>query len=138
MPTANLPGIANNLATSYPTNDSFNQTIDRLDQNIGDKIPVIFPLRMAEREHIHRRNQPVQFDNSSGTARNWAVGYTQTISPTMVNDFRVGRQHLVTNALNYSYQITSPMPARSLAFPVSTATPVSTIQAFRLLLPAAI
>src|SRR5262249_21132086 len=44
--------------------------------------------------------------------RNWVVGYTQTITPTMVNDFRVGKQNLTTNALNYFF-VNGPKTAGS-------------------------
>ena len=45
MPLPNLAGITNNYEANFPNNDTYNQTIDRIDQNIGDKVRLYFPLR---------------------------------------------------------------------------------------------
>ena len=37
-PAPNLPGLASNFSVAVPTTASYNQTVDRIDQNIGDKI----------------------------------------------------------------------------------------------------
>jgi hypothetical protein len=103
MPLPNLPGIANNLNTSYPNNDTFNQTIDRIDQNIGDKVRLFFRYAWQNEDIFTGATNPYNSTTLPVETRNWVVGYTQTLSPTMVNDLRVGRQHLVTNALNYWY-----------------------------------
>lgn len=103
MPLPNLPGLANNLNTSYPANDTFNQTIDRIDQNIGDKIRLFFRYAWQNENIFTGATSPYNSTTLPVQTRNWVVGYTQTLSPTMVNDFRVGRQHLVTDALNYWY-----------------------------------
>ncbi len=101
MPLPNLPGISNNLNASYPNNDSFNQTIDRLDQNIGDKVRLFFRYAWQNENILTGATSPYNATTVPVQTRNWVIGYTQTISPTMVNDFRVGRQHLITDALNY-------------------------------------
>jgi Carboxypeptidase regulatory-like domain len=103
MPLPNANGISNNLNASYPNNDSFNQTIDRLDQNIGDKIRLFFRYAWQNENILTGATSPYNATTLPVQTRNWVVGYTQTISPTMVNDFRIGRQHLVTDALNYWY-----------------------------------
>ena len=38
MVAPNLPGITNNLNTSYPSSYSIKQTLDRVDENIGDHV----------------------------------------------------------------------------------------------------
>src|SRR5262249_17573270 len=45
---------------------------------------------------VNAANEPVVNDN-------YTVGYTHTISPTGVNDFRFGRQWFDTDSLNYFY-----------------------------------
>ena len=63
MPLPNTPGITNNLVTSYPNNDRYNQTIDRIDQNIGEKARLFFRYAWqnesiftgAQRVHTTRR-----------------------------------------------------------------------------------
>jgi hypothetical protein len=103
MPLPNLPGIVNNYEATYPNNDRFNQTIDRLDQNIGDKSRLYFRYALNNEQFLTGATGPFNATYIPVTTRNWVFGYTQTITPNMVNDFRVGRQHLETNALNYFY-----------------------------------
>src|SRR5262249_43365572 len=40
LPPANLPGLASNYSVNVPNTGSYNQTVDRIDQNIGDKIRI--------------------------------------------------------------------------------------------------
>jgi len=103
MPLPNRPGITNNYEATYPNNDHFNQTIDRLDQNIGDKSRFYFRYALNNEEYLTGATGPFAYTYLPVTTRNWVFGYTQTITPNMVNDFRVGWQHLNTNALNYWY-----------------------------------
>jgi len=42
MPAANLSGIQNNLQSSFPNNIVITQTLDRVDENIGDKDRLYF------------------------------------------------------------------------------------------------
>ena len=37
-PAPNLPGLASNFSVPVPTTANYDQTVDRIDQNIGDKI----------------------------------------------------------------------------------------------------
>ncbi len=104
MPLPNLPGVTNNLQATYPNNDSFNQTIDRIDQNIGEKIRLFFRYAWNNETFLTGATNPFNATYVPVSTRNWVFGYTQTLTPNIVNDFRVGRQHLVTNALNYWYQ----------------------------------
>ena len=103
MPLPNLRGITNNFEATYPNNDRFNQTIDRLDQNLGDKSRFYFRYALNNEEFLSGATGASNGTYIPVTTRNWVLGYTQTITPNMVNDFRVGRQHLETNALNYWY-----------------------------------
>jgi hypothetical protein len=103
MPLPNLGGISRNLESTYPNNDRFNQTIDRLDQNIGDKIRLFFRYAWNNEQYLTGATNPYNETVLPVYTRNWVFGYTQTLTPNMVNDFRVGRQNLTTNALNYWY-----------------------------------
>ncbi|MBV8831038.1 MAG: TonB-dependent receptor, partial [Acidobacteriaceae bacterium] len=103
MPLPNLPGITNNLVASYPNNDRYNQTIDRIDQNIGNNIRLFFRYAWNNEQILTGATSVYNETVVPVETRNWVAGYTQTITPNMVNDLRVGRQHLVTNALNYWY-----------------------------------
>lgn len=109
MPLPNVPGvrsssgigISNNYAGTFANNDQFNQFIGRLDQNLGDKTRLFF--RYADNDETYVSGDIGPFNGTYlpvGT-QNWVVGYTQTITPNLVNDARFGRQHLTTDALNY-------------------------------------
>ncbi len=97
----NLPGLANNLSVPVPSSARYNQTVDRIDQNIGDKI------RLYARAHWQQWNSFAGNQNAvNGTTvptevRNYTIGYTHTLRPTLVNDFRVGRNFFKSDALNY-------------------------------------
>ncbi len=101
MPLPNLPGITNNLEASYPNNDHYNQTVDRIDQNIGNNIRLFYRYAWQNEQFLTGATSPYNATYIPVSTRNWVFGYTQTLSPTMVNDFRIGRQNLSTNALNY-------------------------------------
>ncbi len=94
-------GLSNNYAAVYPNNDSFNQFVGRLDQNIGEKIRLFFRYANNDETYLTGSTGPYNGTYLPVVTQNWVVGYTQTITPNMVNDIRVGRQHLTTNALNY-------------------------------------
>ncbi len=100
-PAANLPGLASNLSVAVPTTIGNDQTLDRIDQNIGDKI------RLYVRAHYQNENVfggnavPANASTLPVTTTNYTVGYTHTLTPNLVNDFRVGRNRLDTDNLNY-------------------------------------
>lgn len=103
MPTPNLPGTSSNYSATFPNNDRFNQTIDRIDQNIGENAKFFFRYAWNNEQYVTGATGPYNGTYLPVATRNWVIGYTQTITPNMVNDFRVGRQNLVTDALNYWY-----------------------------------
>ena len=103
MPPANLPGTTNNLLSSFPNNTNYNQTIDRLDQNIGDKIRLFFRYALQDETIVSGTTNPFADTTIPAITHNWVFGYTQTITPNIVNDLRIGYQHEDTNALNYWY-----------------------------------
>ncbi len=117
MPLPNLSGITNNYQATFPNNDRFNQTVDRLDQNIGDKTRLYFRYALNNEQYLTGATGPFNFTALPVATTNWVGGWTQTISPTIVNDFRVGHQHLTTNALNYWYQNDLKSAGSSLGIP---------------------
>ena len=121
MPLPNTPGITNNLVTSYPNNDRYNQTIDRIDQNIGEKARLFFRYAWQNESIFTGATSPYNSTTLPVATRNWVMAYTQTLSPSMVNDLRVGRQHLVTDALNYWYVHNVPDAGTNLGIPGFTA-----------------
>ncbi len=103
MPLPNQSGLVNNYESTFPNNDRFNQTIDRLDQNLGDKARLYFRYALNNEQYLTGATGPFNYTSLPVSTTNWVGGWTETISPNIVNDFRIGRQHLTTNALNYWY-----------------------------------
>jgi hypothetical protein len=100
-----LPPSGSTIFGNSPSNISTNQTLERIDQNIGDKIRLFFRYDWQNMTFLGGNFDPNPTNITSGPAnnRNFAFGYTHTFTPTLINDFRFGRNHLVTNALNYFF-----------------------------------
>lgn len=102
MPLASSYG-SNNYTASAPQNITINQTLDRVDENIGQNIRLF--VRYDWQNMTVTSGQPVPSSSSYGPTnnRNVAVGYTHFITPNLVNDFRIGRNYLISNNLDYWY-----------------------------------
>jgi hypothetical protein len=86
-----------------PSNLTNNKTLERIDQSIGDKVRLFVRYDWENLTVLGGAGDPNPTNIVSGPAnnRNIAFGYTHAFTPNLVNDFRFGRNHLVTNALNY-------------------------------------
>ena len=99
-PAANLPGLASNYSVPVPTTISSNQTVDRIDQNLGDKTR-LYARADYQTEAVFGGNAiPTNAATTPVTDSNYTVGYTQTLTPDVVNDLRVGRNYFSTATLN--------------------------------------
>jgi hypothetical protein len=90
-PATDLPGLASNFSVPVPTTINTDQTVDRIDQNIGEKIR--FGGSSTTGIPVNAATTPV-------TDTNYTFGYTHTLTPNLVNDFRVGRNYFSTATLN--------------------------------------
>lgn len=125
MPLPNVPGsktasglgVSNNYAATFPNNDSFNQFLGRFDQTVGDKIRLFFRYANNDETYLTGATGPFNGTFLPVVTKNWVVGYTQTITPNMVNDIRFGRQRLTTNALNYWTTNNLPSAGTNLGIP---------------------
>ena len=100
-PTPNLPGITNNYSAVRPNNNNTDQTVDRLDQNFGDKTRVFFRYQLQQETIVVGAANPTNATNGPVYLSNYEIGYTQTFSPKIVNDMRFGRNYFETATLNY-------------------------------------
>lgn len=99
-PATDLPGLASNYSVPVPTTISTNQTVDRIDQNIGDKVR-LYARADDQYENVFGGSAiPANAATTPVTVSNYSVGYTQTLTPNLVNDLRVGRNFLSTATLN--------------------------------------
>jgi hypothetical protein len=100
-PTPTLSGITNNFPTVQPNNNTTDQTVDRLDHNVGDKIRFVFRYQRQAMDLLAGFTNPFNNTPSSVHSNNFLTGYTHTLSPSLVNDFRFGRQYFDIQALTY-------------------------------------
>jgi len=72
-----------------------------MDQNFGDKIRLFVRYDWQNTTNFGGSITPTGGSYGPANNRNIAIGYTHIITPSLVNDFRFGRNHLMTNNLNY-------------------------------------
>lgn len=100
-PTPNLPGLTNNYVSSLPNNNNTNQTVDRLDQSLGDRTKLFFRYQRQWETITVGSANPTSATSGPVYISNYDIGYTQIISPRIVNDVRFGRNYFSTATLNY-------------------------------------
>ena len=94
-------GLANNFLVPVPSRARYNQTLDRIDQNIGNNVRLYVRAHWQEWNTFGGNAIPANSTTIPTQVRNYTVGYTHTLTPTLVNDFRVGRNFFKSDALNY-------------------------------------
>lgn len=113
----NLPGITNNLATVAPSNNSRDQTVDRIDQNIGEKVRLFFRYQKQRERLLAGSPVPVDGTTSPIDSDNFALGYTHTLTPGLVSDTRFGRQYSNASLVNSFYLRHLPDAGANLLIP---------------------
>jgi hypothetical protein len=108
----NQGGLVNNFNNNVPSNVSMDQTVDRVDANVSDKIRIFGRFAWQQITSLSGAVNPVSNAYAPTKARNGALGYTHTITPNLVNDARFGFNLLSTNQLNYFY-VNGPSDAGS-------------------------
>ena len=91
-PVPTGPGTANNYQGPSTASDNVDQFLARLDHNLGNKV------RLSLRYNWHDSYAsnplsallPVAAVTQPRNNKNWLLGYTHTLSPNLLNDFRIG------------------------------------------------
>ena len=117
MVAPNQPGIANNLNNDYPSNLTITQSIDRIDENIGDKIKLFGRYYYQDLTFVNGTNFASNASNGPTNSRNYAFGYTQVITPRLINDLHFGVNKLIAENLNYWYTAGLKNAGTSLGIP---------------------
>ena len=99
----NPNAITQNFTTIFPAKLTSDQTVDRVDQNIGYKARLFFRYQRQKQGIANGNAIPYNAAEVPSVTDNYTGGYTHTISPNLVNDFRVGRQSINTDSVNYFY-----------------------------------
>ena len=98
LPTG--PGLTNNFNQALPLNLVQNQTLDRVDHNVGQNVRLFG--RFIWQKLTFESGSPVPTSSSYSPTmdRNGVIGYTHIITPNFINDFRFGFNVLTSDANN--------------------------------------
>ena len=97
----NLPGSTNNLNVNYPSNLFITQTLDRIDENIGQHVRLFVRYHWQNLSIVGGDPFPTDASYGPTNTRNLAIGYTHIITTNVINDFRIGLNTVTSNNLNY-------------------------------------
>lgn len=103
-PGPNLPGTTQNLNYSVSNADPWNQYIGRLDEVINDNTRLFFRYAYMDADPYAG---VLFFPDSSYTPSkqaNFVLGYTQVITPNLVNQFLIGRNQVSIRSTNGYFQ----------------------------------
>jgi len=104
VPLPNIAGVNNNLNNVYfPNNLFIAQTLERVDETIGEKVRLFGRFHWQDLTYANGSPIPVNGGYGPANSRNYAFGYTQIITPNLVNDFHIGVNQFLTDSLNYWY-----------------------------------
>jgi Carboxypeptidase regulatory-like domain/TonB dependent receptor-like, beta-barrel len=99
----NPNAITQNFTTVFPAKLTSDGTVDRVDQNIGYKVRLFFRYQRQTQDIANGNAIPYNAAVVPSVTDNYTGGYTHTIRPNLVNDFRIGRQYIDTDSVNYFY-----------------------------------
>ncbi len=103
-PRANLPGTAANYQGPALDNDSHNQVITRVDQNLGNRIRLSFRYNWMESDEVLTPSPIASVAVFQPRVnKNWLASYTHTLSTNLHNDFRIGYHDLDFSTVNADY-----------------------------------
>ena len=101
MPLPTQAGVTNNYNVNVPSSNDGNQTIDRVDQSIGQKVRLFFRYALGNTDLLNGNPNPNNGYTQPVRDRNFVIGYTHTLSPNIVNDARFGRESVSIDSLNF-------------------------------------
>jgi hypothetical protein len=105
VPQPNVSGVNNNLYNVPFANSLFvRQTLERVDENIGEHVKIFGRFHWQDLTYASGNEVPVAAGYGPTHSRNYAFGYTHILRPSLVNDFRIGLNTFLTDAVNYWYE----------------------------------
>ena len=109
FPNPNLPGIANNYISTLAATLNQDNFDFRLDENITDRDQVFFRVSHHNTDQYTPGALPLPAVGSADASNNiyplmqFALSYTRTISPALINEARAGATRLNTRAFSLNY-----------------------------------
>jgi hypothetical protein len=94
-------GTLNNIQEYFPANLSISQSLDRIDENIGEKVRLFGRYHWQNLNIVGGSIFPSSASYGPTNTRNYAFGYTHIITPRLINDFRIGLNTVLSNSLDF-------------------------------------
>jgi hypothetical protein len=116
MPLPTLPGLSNNYQARTALGNTTDQTLDRVDQNLGSNARLFFRMAYQNTTLLQGSSNPFNGFDVPLYDRNYSGGYTQTISPNLLNDFRFGYEKNQYQSQNF-FTGTNPEAGTALGIP---------------------
>jgi hypothetical protein len=102
-PAPNRPGIAANLVGSSGQDVEQDQILLRVDQNIGNRARVYFRYSWQDEFTDNQGLIPITGSKQPRKNTNYLGAYTHTITPNLLNDFRIGYHSVPEDTLNFFF-----------------------------------
>lgn len=102
-PVPNRPGTAANLVGSSTNDVDQDQLLLRLDQNIGNRARVYFRYNWQDEFSDNTGLIPITGAKQPRKNTNYLGAYTHTITPNLLNDFRIGYHSVPEDTLNFFF-----------------------------------
>jgi hypothetical protein len=102
-PQPNLPGITNNFSAVVPNENNFDQTIIRIDQNLGEHVRLFVRYEGQWQNLLTGSPNPANATISPVANGNFSVGYTHVLTPRLVSEARFGGQYSNASLVNQFY-----------------------------------
>ncbi len=102
-PAPTSAGLANNYQATSANTEDVDQTLVRVDQNIGNKIRLYVRHNWHDsfNSNITGAAIPITEVTQPRVNKNTLFTYTHTLKPTLLNDFRIGYHRIDFDTLNY-------------------------------------
>ncbi len=120
-PHPNLAGTGTNFNGLVGSVFNKNETLDRVDYNIGEKVRLFARYTYEKSNAVNGAIVATSQIYSPTTDSNGAIGYTHILTPKLINDLRLGYNKFQSNSLNY-FAVNGPAGAgTALGIPGFTA-----------------
>jgi len=116
-PVPNRSGTASNLQADSTTADQADQLLVRGDQNLGNKVRLSVRYNWHDSYDSNIAAIPVQGITQPRVNKNTLVSYTHTLTPTLLNDFRIGYHRIDFDTLNHFAVSGLPSAGADLGIP---------------------
>jgi hypothetical protein len=102
-PAPTAPGLSNNYQATTANTDDVDQTLVRVDQNLGNKVRLYVRHNWHDsfNGNVFNSAIPITEVTQPRVNKNTLFSYTHTLKPNLLNDFRIGYHRIDFDTLNY-------------------------------------